>query len=80
MKIDSSTLLIAGVAVVGVYLLTRPKTPTYPVGYNPYAGTAGLPTGYNPYAIQQQGSTTAQDIAAGGTALEGLANIIGNFF
>lgn len=78
MKIDSNTLLLIGAAAVGVYLLTRPKT-TYPVGYSPYA--TGMPA-YNPYgatALQQQ-STTAQDIAAGGSALAQLATTVGNLF
>lgn len=80
MKTD--TLLLIGAAAVGVYLLTRPKLPTT---YNPYGQPAYNPYGtgiqaYNPYLQQQQGSTLAQDITAGGSALEGLGDLIGNFF
>lgn len=81
MKTD--TLLLIGAAAVGVYLLTRPRVPTYPQAYNPYAGTTGLPT-YNPYGgtalPQYAGNATAQDIAAGGSALSALSDLIGNFF
>ncbi len=84
MKIDSTTLLLAGGAAVAVYLLTRPKVPTYPAGYNPYLGTTGLPTAYNPYltqpGTQYAGNTTAQDISAGASALSALGDVIGNFF
>jgi hypothetical protein len=76
MKINTNTLLIAGAAVVGVYLLTRPKTPTYPVGYNPYQ--TGYPAGT--YPAIQQGNPTAQIISAGGSALSSLSDLIGNFF
>jgi hypothetical protein len=77
MKIDSTTLLLIGAAAVGVYLLTRPTTPT-PVYssavYNPYATT-------NPALAQNYaGNTTAQDIAAGSSALTALGNALGNFF
>lgn len=81
MKTD--TLLLIGAAAVGVYLLTRPKVPTYPVGYNPYGTGVNA---YNPYGQpalstqQYSGNTTAQDIAAGGSALSALSDLIGNFF
>lgn len=74
MKINTNTLLLAGGAAVALYLLTRPTTPavnpylTQPV-YNPYANTS---------LINQ--NQTAQDIAAGGTALNALSNLLGNFF
>jgi hypothetical protein len=74
MKTD--TLLIIGAAAVGVYLLTRPKAPTY----NPYA--TGLPA-YNPYALptaQNAGNPFAQDVTAGASALSSLSDVIGNFF
>jgi hypothetical protein len=80
MKIDTSTLLIAGAAAVGVYLLTRPKTVVNPT-INPYTGlpytAATVQAGM--YNTQQQ-STVAQDIAAGSTALKSLSDLIGNFF
>lgn len=74
----TETLLIVGAAAVGVYLLTRPRV-TYPqtTAYNPYATQPA----YNPYATQQYaGNQTAQDIAAGGSALSSLSDLIGNFF
>lgn len=75
MKINTNTLLIAGVAVAGLYLLTRPKTPVY----NPYS--TGLPA-YNPYALpaSQQPNSTASIISASGSALSSISDIIGNFF
>jgi hypothetical protein len=75
MKVDSTTLLLAGAAAVAVYFITRPKTVTtqMPV-YNPYAQPA-----YNPYAQQPGGSSTAQDIAAGGTAAASILDAISQF-
>jgi len=80
MKIDTNTLLILGAAGVGIYFLTRPKT--VPVGYNPVTGlpygygtTPGMPV-YNP----NQPNATAQIIAAGGSALDGISDILGHFF
>lgn len=79
MKIDSTTLLIGVAVIAGAYLLTRPKVPTYlPTSVNPY-GTAGLPSA-TVLSQQYYGNPTAQDIAAGGTALDGLSSLIGNFF
>ena len=69
MKINTNTLLIAGAAAVGIYLLTRPKTPVYPVGYNPY------PVGTYP-GIQQPNQTAAIITAGGGV----LSNIFDTFF
>jgi hypothetical protein len=73
MKMDTNTLLIGVVAVAGIYLLTRPKTPTY------------LPTTVSPTALSTlqpnyAGNPTAQDISAGGTALAGMGDLIGNIF
>jgi hypothetical protein len=76
MKINTNTLLIAAAAAVGLYLLTRPKTPVYPPGYNPYQ-TALPGSGYNPY---QQPNQTAAIISAGGGALESISDLLGNFF
>lgn len=75
MKIDATTILLAGAAAVAVYFVTRPRTvtPLQPV-YNPYAQPA-----YNPYANQPGGSSTAQDIAAGGTAAASILDAISNF-
>jgi hypothetical protein len=71
MKINTTTLLLIAAAAVGVYLITRPKpvTQQLPV-YNPYSAGGGYNTN----------STTAQDIAAGGTAAAGLANALSNLF
>jgi hypothetical protein len=60
-------LLFGGVAVVGIYLLTRPQT-ILPPGSTPYYGA----TPYNP------ANTTAQDIQAGGSAVSNILNILGN--
>lgn len=73
-KINTNTLLIAGAAAVGVYLLTRPRVSTPVYNYNPYAAT-GLPA-----SGQYPGNTTAQDISAGASALSSLSDLIGNFF
>lgn len=79
MKINTNTLLLIAAAGVGVYLLTRPKTPAIPVGYNPYNTPA-----YNPQLLpggnQYAGNTTAQDISAGASGLSALSDLIGNFF
>jgi hypothetical protein len=81
-KINTNTLLLIGAAAVGVYLLTRPKT--MPVGYNPYMTPGYNPygtTAYNPTGLPAAGSNqTAQIISAGGSALEGLSSLLGNFF
>jgi hypothetical protein len=78
-KIDTNTLLLIGVGAVAVYMLTRPAVPTLPA-YNPYAvnplGGSVLSTLPGNYV----GNSTAQDIAASGTALDGLSSLIGNFF
>jgi hypothetical protein len=74
MKINTTTLLLIAGAALAVYLVTRPRTVTQlPVAYNP---------GYNPYTGYGSSaqSTTAQDIAAGGTAAAGLANALSNLF
>jgi hypothetical protein len=78
----TNDLLIIGAVGVGVYLLTRPRVtypPTYPAGYPATYPQTGLPA-YNPYGGQYAGNATAQDIAAGGSALSALGDIIGNFF
>jgi hypothetical protein len=71
MKINTTTLLLIGVALVGVYLITKPKPLPVPV-YNPYLapGAYGSP----------QGSTVAQDITASGQAASGLGDLISNLF
>jgi len=79
MKINTNTLLLIAAAGVGVYLLTRPKTPTYPVGYNPY-NTPAYNSQMLPGGTQYAGNTTAQDISAGASALSSLSDLIGNFF
>ena len=71
MKIDTNTLLIGAVAVVGIYMLTRPKTVT-PV----YTTTPAI----NALQPNYAGNTTAQDISAGASALTALGNTISNFF
>lgn len=75
MKIDTTTLLLIGAAAVGVYLLTRPTTPT-PVYssavYNPYATPA--------LTAANAGNPVAQDVTAGASALSSLSSLIGNFF
>lgn len=71
--IDTTTILIAGGAAVAVYLLTRPKTPTYAPPYQ-------TPV-YNPAYLQSVSNPpnqTAQDIAAGGTAVSSILNAISN--
>jgi len=74
-KIDTTTLLLIGAAVVAVYLLTKKPTVT-PM----YTTTPSLyPAGYNPY-LAAQPNATAQDIAAGGTALSQLATAASNLF
>ncbi len=82
MQKSTQTILIAGAAVVGVYLLSRRGTTTNPYGY-PSGYVPGSPA-YNPaypggYSAQPGTSSTAQDIAAGGSALSSIANILGNF-
>jgi hypothetical protein len=81
MKINTNTLLIAGAAAVGIYLLTRPRVAS---NVNPATGLPyGYPTtaypGYNP-ALANQGNNPAAIISAGGTALESLSDLLGNFF
>lgn len=91
MKIDTTTILLIAAAGVAVYFVTRPRTtvgPQYPYnaytnpsGYGgPGAGT-GLPIYGNPAYNSQLpgGSTTAQDITAGGTAAAGILDIISNW-
>jgi hypothetical protein len=84
MKIDTTTLLLIGAAVVGVYLLTRPSVPA---AYSPY----GVPNPYltNPYGAQSAlslasgnyaGNQTAQDISAGSQAVSSISSLLGNFF
>lgn len=85
MKIDTTTLLLIGAAGVAVYLVTRPAVnplvnpatglPYASTPYNPYATPA-----YNPYGAVAPGNTTGGIISAGGSALEGLSDLIGNFF
>lgn len=72
--VNTTTLLLAGGAAVAVYLLTRPKTPTY---VSPYQTPV-----YNPAYLQSVANPpnqTAQDISAGGTALTSILNAISNF-
>lgn len=75
MKLDTNTLLLIGAGVVAIYFVTKPATPTLPLGYNPYSTPA-----YNPYTGVPAGNTTAGVVAASGSALEGLSDLIGNFF
>jgi hypothetical protein len=73
MKVDTTTILLIGVAAVAVYFITRPApvvTPVMPVynpGYSPYAGY-GVP----------QANQTAADIAAGGAAAASILSVISN--
>jgi hypothetical protein len=78
-KIDTTTLLLIGGGVVAAYVLTRPATPTYPVGYNPYATNTGLTALQQQQYLAQQ-NPTSSIIASSGSALEGLSDLIGNFF
>jgi hypothetical protein len=74
MKTDTLILLLAG--AVGLYLITRPATPTY---YP--TTTTGLPTALSTLNTgNYYGNATAQDIAASGTALQGLSSLVGNLF
>jgi hypothetical protein len=75
MKIDTTTILLGVAAVAAIYLITRPATPAVPA-YNPYLTQPVYGSAANPYA----GNTTAQDIAAGGSALNALGTALGNFF
>jgi hypothetical protein len=88
MKMNTNTVLIIGAAAVGVYLLTRPKVgPQYPYSIMNPSGY-GNPALSNPYGAPVYGSggyvapgnTTAGIITAGGSALQGLSDLIGNFF
>lgn len=72
--IDTTTILLAGGAAVAVYLLTRPRTPSY---VSPVTSPV-----YNPaylQAIQNQGNPVAQDITAGGQAATGLSTLVNAF-
>jgi hypothetical protein len=63
-------VLVAALAAVGIYFVTRPKAvPLPPTSY--------LPPAYSPYLAQQ--NTTAQDITAAGVAAGGIADIISSF-
>jgi hypothetical protein len=71
--VNTSTILLAGGAAIAVYLLTRPKVPTY---------TSPPVPVYNPAYMQayaNQGNQTAQDISAGGAAASAILNAISNF-
>jgi hypothetical protein len=76
--INTNTLLLIGAAGVALYFVTRPRVPALPVGYNPYAAPGYGAPAYNPYATQP--NPLAQQITAGGSALEGLSDLLGNFF
>jgi hypothetical protein len=74
-KVDTGTiLLIGGVAIVGLYLLSRPATIP---GYVPAGPGGALVPNYGGYPYSPA-NTTAQDIQAGGSALSNVLNILGN--
>jgi hypothetical protein len=81
MKIDTTTLLLIAGGAAAVYFLTKPATPLV----NPYTGLPYTSTGYpttalntvNPYLNQ---NPTGNLLTGAGSALEGLSDLIGNFF
>lgn len=78
--INTNTLLLIGAGAAVLYFVTRPAVPTLPIGYNQYGQpiTTTSPV-YNPYAPLGQ-DPLAQQIAAGGSVLKGLGDVLGNFF
>lgn len=84
MKLDTTTLLLLAAGAFAVYEFTKPKVTA---GINPYTGlpytygTTGLPTtalnNVNPYLNQ---NPTGGILTGAGSALEGLSDLIGNFF
>jgi hypothetical protein len=73
-KVKTETLLIIGVAAIGLYLVMRPKTPVaspivYPPGYNPYSTAATVAAG----------NSTSSIISAAGGAAAGILNSIAKF-
>jgi hypothetical protein len=76
MKIDSTTLLLGVVGIAAVYLMTKPATVTPTYMPTTVASTPVYSAG-SPYASPT--NTVAQDINAGGSALNSIANLIGDF-
>jgi hypothetical protein len=79
-KIDTTTLLLVAGGGLVVYMLTRPKVATYPVGYNPYGTSTGLTALQQQQMLSGNQNYLAQDLSSGGTALQGLSSLLGNFF
>lgn len=83
MKIDTTTLLLIGGAAAAVYFLTKPAvTPLInPYTGLPYTSSTGYPTTalntVNPYLNQ---NPTGNLLTGAGSALEGLSDLLGNFF